>query len=444
MGRSRATLAGIGLGLVVLNLTGLAVHSDWAADYGFVAVTFAQGGLYAVAAMLIRRQGATLGQFQVVIVVAALLRVALVFTPPLHSSDIYRYVWDGRVQAAGINPYRYVPADPALSPLHDESILPHINRADYAVTIYPPVAQIAFLGFTRIAEAVWSIKVGWLALEAIAMFALVRLLARLGRPPAELLLYAWHPLPVWEIAGDGHVDAGMMAFLVLALWAWSSRRRLIVGMLLTASVLIKPLTLAALPAFWRRWDWRVPAAFVVTAALAYLPYLGIGEGIVGFLPSYVDEEGMRSGGGFYLLALLEHLIGSLPAGATIVYLIASAALLAVLALGCIVERNTDVVVTAFNSQILLLAALLILSPNYPWYFLILVPLGCLRPWLPAQVLTLLSFVLYAAPPIDSFPRTFLVQSVLYGGTTAALLFDLGGRIYRAHIARNSAILRQVR
>ena len=48
------------------------------------------------------------------------------------------------------------------------------------------------------------------------------LLTRAGRPPSDLLLYAWHPLPVWEIACDGHGDA---AFLAVAFDLSARRRR---------------------------------------------------------------------------------------------------------------------------------------------------------------------------------------------------------------------------
>ena len=439
--RPIAALIAVGAALVLLNPIGLAAHGDWTADYGFVGAVLAQGGLYLLGAALVRRAGARRRVLAVVLVVAALLRLTLLFELPLHSSDIYRYVWDGRVQAAGINPYRFVPADPALEPLRDGAIFPQINRATYAVTIYPPVAQMAFFVFTRVGDALWAVKLGWLALEALAMLALTRLLAQLGRPPAELLLYAWHPLPVWEIAGDGHVDAGMAAFLVLALWAWTAGRRLATGTLLAVSVLIKPLTLVALPAFWRRWDWRVPTAFLATAVLVYLPYLGIGGEVVGFLPAYVGEEGMESGSGFYLLGLIERLAGPLPAAAPAVYLIAGTALLASLAVAAVRDRRSDAAETAGHAQRLLLAGLFVLSPNYPWYFLVLVPLGCLRPWRAALALTLLSFVLYAAPPIDGHPRTFIVQSVLWGCVIAALAVDLYWRYWRCrltHLARMGA------
>ena len=57
---------------------------------------------------------------------------------------MYRYVWDGRVQLAGINPYRYVPAADQLAFLRDAAVYPNINRAEYAHTVYPPVAQAIF------------------------------------------------------------------------------------------------------------------------------------------------------------------------------------------------------------------------------------------------------------------------------------------------------------
>jgi alpha-1,6-mannosyltransferase len=442
--RPFAGLIAVGAALVLLNSIALAAHGDWTADYGFVAAVLAQGGLYLLGVTALRRAGTRCRVLAVVLVVAALLRLTLLFAPPLHSSDIYRYVWDGRVQAAGINPYRFVPADPVLERLRDGAIFPQINRADYAVTIYPPVAQMAFFVFTRVGETLWTVKLGWLALEALAMLALARLLARLGRPPAELLLYAWHPLPVWEIASDGHVDAGMAAFLVLALWAWTAGRRVATGALLAAAVLTKPLALAALPAFWRPWDWRVPTAFPATAVLVYLPYLGVGGEVVGFLPAYVGEEGMDSGAGFYLLGLIERLAGPLPAAALAVYLGAGTALLASLALAAVRDRRRDAATTAGHAQRLLFAGLFVLSPNYPWYFLVLVPLGCLQPWRPALVLTLLGFVLYAAPPIDGHPRTFVVQTILWGCVIAALAIDLYWRFRLTHFARRVADERPLR
>src|SRR5262249_54615595 len=88
--------------------------------------------LYAVACWLIVCRRWAARALWVVLAVAAVARAIALFAPDTLSDDIYRYIWDGRVQAAGINPYRYVPADPALAFLRDNEIYPHINRADYA------------------------------------------------------------------------------------------------------------------------------------------------------------------------------------------------------------------------------------------------------------------------------------------------------------------------
>ncbi len=430
-GDHRWRLVALGLGLLLLQLLALALHDRWDADYAFVAAVLAGSGLYLLAARIVTRVAPRPGALAIVVGVALVLRLVLLAEPPLHSTDAYRYVWDGRVQAAGINPYRFVPADPALEPLRDEAVYPRINRADYAVTIYPPVAQMAFLLFHMVGDSLIALKLGLLALEALAMWALVRLLVAVGRPPEQLLLYAWHPLPIWEIAGDAHLDGGMMALLVFALWAARSRGPFTTGALLAGSVLFKPLTVAALPAFWRPWEWRAPLAFVLVVVLAYLPYLGVGSGVLGFLGTYAAEEGISNGGGFFLLALLGRLFGSLPPYANPAYLAASGLVLGGLALAVVRDPRSDPATMARHAQWLLLAFLLLLSPNYPWYFLVLVPLGCLSFWPPAMALTLTAPVLYAAPPINANPQTFAVHAALYAVVLVAFAVALYQRRSRA-------------
>src|SRR6202043_1141157 len=119
-------------------------------------------------------------------------------TPPYLSTDVYRYVWDGRVIAAGINPYRYVPADPQLESLRDPDIFPNINRADSAVTIYPPTAEAIFLAVTRVSESVTAMKAAMVGFEMINCALLVWLLAAEGLPAGRVVVYAWHPLPLSE------------------------------------------------------------------------------------------------------------------------------------------------------------------------------------------------------------------------------------------------------
>jgi hypothetical protein len=98
------------------------------------------------------------------------------------SSDIYRYAWDGVVQHAGISPYRYAPGDPALSFLRapNQDLFNHINRREYAQTIYPPAAQIIFYLVTWISSTVRFMKLAMVLFEGMIVWALDWNVARDG------------------------------------------------------------------------------------------------------------------------------------------------------------------------------------------------------------------------------------------------------------------------
>src|SRR5437879_12021826 len=138
-------------------------------------------------AWLVIKARAARSTLLIVIVFATLFRLSLLFSPPYLSDDVYRYVWDGKVQAAGINPYRYLPSDEALAALRDAAVYPNINRADYAMTVYPPVAQMFFFAATRLGENVTAMKLALLACEAATASAIALLLQRLGWPVTRLV-----------------------------------------------------------------------------------------------------------------------------------------------------------------------------------------------------------------------------------------------------------------
>src|SRR5260370_33015758 len=145
-----------------------------------IRVALTQGVICLAASWIAWRAPATRWTLLIVIAFAALFRLSILFTPPLLSDDVYRYVWDGRVQAAGINPYRYVPADERLLGLRDSKIYPKINRRDYAPTAYPPGAEAIFLLTTRISQSVIWMKATMVGFEALTMWALMALLASFG------------------------------------------------------------------------------------------------------------------------------------------------------------------------------------------------------------------------------------------------------------------------
>src|SRR5581483_1716239 len=172
-------------------------------------------------------------------------------------------------------------------------------------------------------------------------------------------------------------------------WLHQRGGRWSTGIALAAAAVVKPFALALAPALWRRGDWRLPVAAVLAIALAYAPYLGVGAHVLGFLPTYLQEEGLDSGVAFYPLWLLRAALPvAIPAAA---YVGAAALALAGLAL-FVLRRSGDG--AAWRYGLLLATALTFAaSLHFPWYFAWLLPLACLAPWLPALYLVSASVVL---------------------------------------------------
>jgi hypothetical protein len=325
---------------------------------------------------------------------ALAMRLALVGIEPLLSTDLYRYIWDGRVQAAGINPYLYVPADPALAALRDAAIYPHINRADYAVTAYPPIAEMFFFVVSRIAETATMMRLAMVACEVVIVAIVIDLLRRLALPVTAVVAYAWHPLAVWEIANNGHVEALMVALTMLGVWLLLRGQRVAGAIAVTLAALAKPYAVLILPAFWRPWDWRVPLAIGATILVCYLPYLGAGAGALGFLgQGYLQEEGFVGGSTIWLVALLQTVLGPVS-WLMPIYAAAAAALMIALGLRYRFDPARTPRQTICAVVVLLTAGLVLMSPNYAWYFLALAPFIPLGAGAPAWALTLGAFLLY--------------------------------------------------
>ena len=356
---------------------------------------------YAIAAWLVvwgRPDRADGGRaLATILIVGVAMRCLLLPGTPV-STDLFRYIWDGRVQAGGFNPYLYIPSDAAVSDLRDSAIYPNMSRADYAPGIYPPTAQIVFYLITRISEAPIAMKAAMVAFEGLAVWAMLQLLALRGLPRSRILLYAWHPLPLWEFARSGHVDIVAIAFLLLAFLATGRRSPILAGVALGAGALVKYFHVVTGPALYKRWDWRLPLAFVVTVAVLYLPYIGVGAKVFGFLGGYMSEEGLDRGSGIFWWQLIGAFV-SLPQQAFSFYLGAGALVMAVLALVVVMRaRRPDADLA--GAMLLAVTFTLLVAPHYAWYFAWLVPFLCFYPVVGVIYLTCAVSLLYFAhwPP----------------------------------------------
>ncbi len=405
-------LAAIGLILLVLYRIGL--RASGVTDIAwFIKLALFQSVLYLIAAWLINRNRGARFTLLLVLVFAGLFRLSILFAPPYLSDDSYRYVWDGRVQAAGINPYRYVPADEQLQSLRDEEIYPKINRRDYAHTIYPPMAEAVFLLTTRVSESITWMKATMIGFEAIAIWVIAQLLAACGLPRQRILIYAWHPLVIWEFAGSGHVDPIAIAFIALALLARRKNAEVATGVALACAALAKVFPIVLLPGLTKRWNWKIPLAVLITILLGYVPYLSVGpRNALVFLLGQAPERGIESGKQFFLLSAIRRIpLGfHVPTAAFVGFAILILGGLAVWMLRKQETRDENYIA---NALVLAATFTVLVTPQFPWYFAWLVPFLCFVPSVPVFYLTVSTFFLYLTWLYWSDAQVFKIKAVMF-------------------------------
>ncbi len=366
----------LGVGLITLYLFAFMLGDLRKNTLAFEGIFFSAFLLYAVACFVVLKLAILDRRIMYAIfAVAIVAQGILVFTRPTLSDDMYRYIWDGRVQAQGISPYRYPPNAPKLDFLRDDEIYPSINRKG-VVTVYPPAAEGAYALFWRILpDNVHWFQIVMATGGLLAGILLAGLLHDLNRSPARALIYLWSPLLMFETAHSAHIDGLVLPFLVGAWWARVRERDGLTGFLLGIATAMKFYPALLLPFLWRPrhaqgW-WRMPFAFVITVVLFYLPYITLsGRQVIGFLPRYFQETFNVSP----LVSLLNNILES--------FKIYSPTSLTLLTLGIIILLAVWAVLhpaengeTALRRCILPMAVITLFSQNlFSWYMLWLLPL----------------------------------------------------------------------
>ncbi len=378
---------------------------------------------------------------RLVVVLAGLLQLPGLFAGQHITNDAYRYVWDGRVQLAGISPYRYAPLDDHLARLRDPYLFPGLRpdqksgvetleklptdkqqlrvldtqdtrsrmNHDRVTTIYPPVAEAWFTAVALVTPWAWGthgLQLGCALLAVGFAYLLGRWLTRQGGDPRRALLWGWCPTVVVEASVGAHADvlaAVLLGAAVIVLTGSARGRRFAGGVLLGLSIGAKLTPILLLPGFTvlrrrrrdgrgaGRRDVRVALTALATTVATYVPHVLVaGTLVLGFLPGYLNEEGFDDGQGRYAMLGLV-----LPPAARKPVAILLAVALVVLALWrADPEQPQNTAVWLFGG------ALLIGTPGYPWYCLPLVVLAVLAgrvEWFAVAIAIDAAYSLYRVP-----------------------------------------------
>ena len=221
------------------------------------------------------------------LILAAVWHVAFLRVPSGADDDIHRYVWDGRLQRLGYNPYLVVPSDPAVEPLHTPETR-SLNNPDLP-SPYPPGAQLFFRAVTTVHESTFALKLAFVICDFAIALVLLHLLRTTGRGEHLALAYAWNPLLAIEVAGSGHVDIVGALLLVISVAALARHWRAIAALTFGLAVAVKFLPIVLLPLYWKRVRLRDAALAAVVVGLLYVPFLNQGRIPTGSLATYVKS-----------------------------------------------------------------------------------------------------------------------------------------------------------
>jgi hypothetical protein len=411
-GRRVALELGV-VSLLLVAVTGQwALIPSWLAELGrFQAWALAGFALCAFCLWRAPRYATLPGAGVVIAVVALVLRLQLWPVTPTLSDDVYRYLWEGRVAAAGLDPYALAPSSPQLAHLRD-SLYARINHPELS-TIYPPVAIAGFALVAGVWPALAGMKLWVILWDMGVVLALLAWARREGRNPVWVAAYAWNPLVLTEFAGSGHNDPCAMLGLVLAL-GWGERRPVASAAALVLGALTKLVPLLALPFLFRRWN----------ASARVLAVVGLVAGLGGFIAA---TRGPDSGLTAYSLhwrnndLLFTVLVGGL--GDPRVARLAALALVAAAA-AVLWARGAG---PANASRWLTRVALLVSPTVHPWYLgwpLLHEPLGPSWPWLLFSLTALLSYGVLQAPAEGTSGHLPLAWRALEYGLPLALAAGL--------------------
>ncbi len=293
-------------------------------------------------------------------------RAILLPLEPSMSDDLYRYLWDGRVQLAGYNPYFY-PADSGeLSHLRDWWIFPLMNHP-HTRTPYPPIAQKIFL-ISQVIDpnGYLGYKLLLLGAELLTVYLLINWCRQRMVPEGRILWYFWHPLPIFELSLDGHIDGFALPLIVSLIIAIRRGSLLLSAALWSCLILLKPFAIWLTPIFalalWG--NWRRRAVFFITTGLIgliiYAPYLTAG--------SKTFEQMLNYARYWYFNGALYYIFDSfLPQKLNRTLLLLSTVGVSIVA--GLLRR------TKLESRLLIpLGGYFLLSPTlYPWYLIWLIP-----------------------------------------------------------------------
>jgi len=343
----------------------------------------------------------------IALVLAALWHIPFLVRSPGSDDDVHRYLWDGRVQRLGYNPYVVVPNDPAFASLHTPETRT-LNNPEVP-SPYPAGAQLFFRAVTAIHESIFALKVAFVVCDFAIVLVLLDVLRWSGQGAHWVLAYAWNPL-LAAATGSGHIDILGVLLLLISVAALLRRWRSLAALAFGLAVSVKFLPIVLLPLYWKRVRIRDVALAAIVIGLLYVPFVDHGRIPIGSLGTYVQRFRFNDP----VFAALERVAApQLVAGLAVLV----GLLTAIWMRRKSPEGSSDAV--AWSMAVSLLCAPVV----YPWYLLWLLPFIKSTSTVPLMIWTLSIIPTYYVWHLRVVGRPWLVPGWIllleYGSVAVA-------------------------
>jgi len=338
-------------------------------------------------------------------------------------NDVFRYIWEGYIQNLGFNPYVFAPTHPALADIARGEIYQiwqQITHPDFSAA-YPPLILLLFRLLAGVSPEPFFFKIVMVGFDIGVIIVLMLMISHLSLNPSRLILYAFNPLVLLYIAGEGHMDVIQLFFLCMSLYLVLCKKHHFSGFLILGlAVVSKYFALLAWP-FLVSAENRLKNFAVLIPLILYIPYMDAGSGLFQSLGQFVNNYHYNDSMAMLIRFLFDdlHLLATtilLMAGLTWIYLFVHNKLRSVyLALGCL---------------------LLFLPTLHPWYLVLIAPFLVFFPsraWLYLQAAVVLTFPVIAVEvQTGIFQEIFWLKWFEYTPFYALLIWGLirDGYIYR--------------
>ncbi len=308
-----------------------------------------------------------------VLVFSLIFRLTLL--PATPSDDVYRYLWEGKLQLNWLNPYSLPPEFSTLEHLRD-NFFSGINHK-HLTTIYPPLTLMVFAMADYVSHSFISMKSAFLLFDVLTIFLIVRFLRVMGKDPINVLIYAWSPLILISFAARGHCDSLQIFLVILALYLFSIRRNLKSIVSIGLAAMSKFVFIIVAPFLIPRGKLKYLAVLPLVIAILYLPYISAGKGLFSTLLHFGTQYHYNDSAHFLIFCLslgspfISKIITSMIFVTVLLYLYKEHSNTGYLETD---QKKNDVIL---KFAFMAIGTFLILAPTvHPWYLTWIVPFLC--------------------------------------------------------------------